>query len=72
MFRNPNVLGPTGTATDDMARFLAEPNWVLEPRKVDVIEIILTDEAFAIGACLVSPTRGDHEVMNLLLGLVSL
>ena len=52
MFRNPSVLGPTGTATDDMARFLAEPDWVLEPRKVDVIEIILTDEAFAIEACL--------------------
>ena len=52
MFRNPSVLGPTGTATDDMARFLAEPDWVLEPRKVDGIEILLTDEAVAIEACL--------------------
>ena len=54
MFRNPSVLGPTGTATDDMAQFPADVDWVLEPRKVDGIEILLTDGAVAIEACLAS------------------
>ena len=70
---DPTSVGaPTGAATDVPARFPADGGLSLEPRKVDGTQIRVTDEAFAIGAYLVSPTRGDHEVMNLLLGLVSL
>ena len=56
MFRNPSVLGPTGTTTDDMALRLG---WVLEPRKVDGIEILVTDGAVAIEACLASEVEAN-------------